>query len=168
VKLNSYCTETGYLAFRLTDPKNSHNLWHASDITANYIGGGGGYIATGTRLRITDSAMSTAEKEWCTGGWCATCPKTKITIKTSATLPKGYTVRATGFKANARVFHTKGGKCEEVDAHYEKGTLYFATQEATSGTNTDYAYEAGKTGKSDTSKIFMLFDDFSSINAKWK
>jgi hypothetical protein len=169
MKLNSYCTETGYLAFRITDDQNGSNHWHASDLQVNYVGGGGGYIASGTLLRITETAISTADKEWCTGGWCALCPKNKITINAGAALPKGYTVRATGFSGNTKVYNTKGGKCEEIDAHYEKNTLYFATQDSIStGTNTDYTYETGKKGKSDTSKIFLLFDDFSKVNGNWK
>jgi hypothetical protein len=57
--ISTYCTADGYLAFALTDPNmdgDSQNLWYASDIVANGVGGSGNYVARGSLLKITESA----------------------------------------------------------------------------------------------------------------
>ena len=70
--ISTYCTTDGYLAFALTDPGHTTdgNLWHASDIVVNYVGGSGNYVARGSLLEITESAISPLDEEFCGGAYC--------------------------------------------------------------------------------------------------
>lgn len=64
VELSTYCApSSGKLVFRLSDPDNSFNQWHASDLLVNYIGGGSGYIRNGREtFEFLDVKHAVADK----------------------------------------------------------------------------------------------------------
>eukprot|EP00037_Helgoeca_nana_P025189 m.272994 g.272994 ORF g.272994 m.272994 type:complete len:466 (+) comp26879_c0_seq71:866-2263(+) len=58
IQLTTYCApESNHLVFRFFNPSWAHNMWHASDILANYIAGNSPSLQAGAAMAIVDQAM---------------------------------------------------------------------------------------------------------------